>query len=151
MVYVTHDQAEAMTLATRIAILQHGEIVQVGAPLELYRRPVNTFVATFLGNPAMNLLPAQVGRNFSSGENGHQIGIRPEDVQLATSPASGWDAGRVLVFEPMGSESVVTVEQNGHRVVARVTPDVRVEPGQQVWMRLPPDRVLKFDAEGRRA
>jgi ABC-type sugar transport system ATPase subunit len=151
MVYVTHDQAEAMTLATRIAILHHGEIVQVGAPLELYRRPVNTFVATFLGNPPMNLLPVQVDRNFSSAENGHQIGIRPEDVQLATSPASGWDAGRVLVVEPMGSESLVTVEQNGHRIVARVAPDVRAEPGQQVWMRLPPDRVLRFDAEGRRA
>ena len=151
MVYVTHDQAEAMTLATRIAIMQHGEIVQIGAPLDLYRRPVNTFVATFLGNPPMNLLPAHLGRNVSSGENGHQIGIRPEDVQLATSPAAGWDAGRVLVVEPMGSESLMTVEQNGHRIVARVSPDVRVEPGQEVWVRLPPDRVLRFDAEGRRA
>ena len=141
MVYVTHDQAEAMTLATRIAIMRQGEIVQIGAPLDLYRRPVNTFVATFLGNPPMNLLPV----------NGTQIGIRPEDVQLATMPASGWDAGRVLVVEPMGSESLVTIDREGHRLVARLAPDVGVEPGQDIWVRLPPERVLRFDAEGRRA
>jgi ABC-type sugar transport system ATPase subunit len=141
MVYVTHDQAEAMTLATRIAIMRQGEIVQIGAPLDLYRRPVNTFVATFLGNPPMNLLPV----------NGTQIGIRPEDVQLATTPASGWDAGRVLVVEPMGSESLVTIDREGHRLVARLAPDVGVEPGQDIWVRLPPERVLRFDAEGRRA
>jgi ABC-type sugar transport system ATPase subunit len=152
MVYVTHDQAEAMTLATRIAIMQHGTIVQIGAPLDLYRRPVNTFVATFLGNPPMNLLPAHVDPNFSSGgDNGHQIGIRPEDVQLATTPASGWDAGRVLVMEPMGSESLMTLERDGQRLVARVSPDVRAEPGQQVWVRLPPERVLRFDDKGRKA
>jgi ABC-type sugar transport system ATPase subunit len=141
MVYVTHDQAEAMTLATRIAIMRQGEIVQIGALLDLYRRPVNTFVATFLGNPPMNLLPV----------NGTQIGIRPEDVQLATTPASGWDAGRVLVVEPMGSESLVTIDREGHRLVARLAPDVGVEPGQDIWVRLPPERVLRFDAEGRRA
>jgi ABC-type sugar transport system ATPase subunit len=140
MVYVTHDQAEAMTLATRIAILQHGEIVQVGAPLELYRFPVNTFVGTFLGNPSMNLLRV----------NGNQLGIRPEDVQLATTARPGWDPGRVLVVEPMGSESLMTIERDGQRLVARVAPDFRVEPGQQVWVRLPPERVLEFDAEGRR-
>ena len=141
MVYVTHDQAEAMTLATRIAIMQQGEIVQVGAPLELYKRPVNTFVATFLGNPAMNLLPM----------NGGRIGVRPEDVQLATTPASDWEVGRVLVVEPMGSESLVTIERGGHRIVARVAPDVRVEPGQDVWIHFSPDRVIRFDGEGRRA
>jgi ABC-type sugar transport system ATPase subunit len=140
MVYVTHDQAEAMTLATRIAIMQHGEIVQVGAPLELYRRPVNTFVATFLGNPPMNLLPV----------NGAQVGVRPEDVQLATTAASGWDVGRVLVVEPMGSESLVTLESNGNRIVARVAPDAGVEPGQPVWIHFAPDRVIRFDGEGRR-
>jgi ABC-type sugar transport system ATPase subunit len=141
MVYVTHDQAEAMTLATRIAIMQQGEIVQIGAPLELYRRPVNTFVATFLGNPPMNLVPV----------NGVQLGVRPEDVQLATTPTSDWDIGRVLVVEPMGSESLVTIERSGHRIVARSAPDARVEPGQEVWIHFAPDRVIRFDGEGRRA
>ena len=138
MVYVTHDQAEAMTLATRIAIMQRGEVVQVGAPLDLYRHPVNTFVATFLGNPPMNLLPV----------NGIQIGIRPEDVQLATTPAEGWDTGRVLVVEPMGSESLMTLERRGHRLVARVAPDFHAEPGQELWVRLPEEKVLRFDEGG---
>jgi len=138
MVYVTHDQAEAMTLATRIAIMQRGEVVQVGAPLDLYRHPVNTFVATFLGNPPMNLLPV----------NGIQIGIRPEDVQLATTPAEGWDTGRVLVVEPMGSESLMTLDRRGHRLVARVAPDFHAEPGQELWVRLPEEKVLRFDEGG---
>jgi ABC-type sugar transport system ATPase subunit len=161
MVYVTHDQAEAMTLAGRIAIMHRGEIVQVGAPLELYRRPVNTFVATFLGNPPMNLLTVEGGRGQGAGERLQeagqrvqaermQIGIRPEDVQIAASPAPDWEEARVFVIEPMGSESLVTLERNGHRIVARVAPDLRVEPGQQVWMRFPPDRVLRFDEQGRR-
>ena len=138
MVYVTHDQAEAMTLATRIAIMQRGEVVQVGAPLDLYRHPVNTFVATFLGNPPMNLLPV----------NGIQIGIRPEDVQLATTPAEGWDTGRVLVVEPMGSESLMTLDRRGHRLVARVAPDFHAESGQELWVRLPEEKVLRFDEGG---
>jgi ABC-type sugar transport system ATPase subunit len=157
MVYVTHDQAEAMTLAARIAIMQHGEIVQVGAPLDLYRRPVNTFVATFLGSPPINLLAPPGARieargagAVSGNRNGAQIGIRPEDVQVSVTTAPGWDAARVLVFEPMGSESLVTVDRAGERIVARVTPDFRVEPGQQVWMRFPEERLLYFDEEGRR-
>jgi ABC-type sugar transport system ATPase subunit len=157
MVYVTHDQAEAMTLATRIAIMQHGHVVQVGAPLELYLRPVNTFVATFLGSPPMNLIAASAARGEEQGagavqgsRNRREIGVRPEDVQVATTKRAEWDCGRVLVVEPMGSESLITLERNGHRVVARVSPDVRVEPGQQVWMRFAPDRVLHFDEQGRR-
>jgi multiple sugar transport system ATP-binding protein len=144
MVYVTHDQAEAMTLASRIAIMRAGEIVQVGAPLELYRRPVNTFVATFLGSPPINLLPA--GDTGGSG----QMGIRPEDVQVSDAPRAGWERGQVLVFEPLGSESLVTVEHGAHRVVARIPADIQVEAGQAVWVHLPPDRQLTFDAEGRR-
>ena len=87
MVYVTHDQGEAMTLAGRIAILHNGMIVQVGAPLDLYRRPANTFVATFLGCPAMNILDA------GQDGTGNRIGIRPEDVQIATTPQAGWETG----------------------------------------------------------
>ena len=155
MVYVTHDQAEAMTLATRIAIMLRGEIVQIGAPLELYRRPANTFVATFLGNPAMNLLPLEGLRAQSSGlrvepASRHQAGIRPEDVEVSLSPGAGWDTARVLVVEPMGSDSLLTLEHTGTRIVARVAPDMRVEADQHVWLRFPPDRLLYFDRDGRR-
>jgi ABC-type sugar transport system ATPase subunit len=143
MIYVTHDQGEAMTLGSRVAIMQRGAIVQAGAPLELYRTPVNTFVATFLGSPPMNLVN-------STEVPGHgtrvTIGVRPEDVDVASSPATGWDDARVSVVEPMGSETLVTLEYRSQRLVARVPADRRFEPGQPAWVRLPPDRVLMFDA-----
>jgi multiple sugar transport system ATP-binding protein len=138
-VYVTHDQAEAMTLAGRIAIMQQGSIVQVGAPLELYRRPVNTFVATFLGSPAMNL--------FDERRNGQAVkaGVRPEDVQVSAARVDGWDAARVLVVEPMGSEMLVTLERGGQRLVARTLADLPLQPDSPAWVRLPPDRLHYFD------
>jgi ABC-type sugar transport system ATPase subunit len=145
MIYVTHDQSEAMTLGGRIAILQHGRIVQVGAPLELYRQPVNTFVATFLGSPPMNLLTTR--------RNGSEIilGIRPEDVQLAVAERDGWDAARVLVVEPMGNEMLVTVERGTDRIVARTAADLPVEPNAAVWVHLPSARTHEFGGEdGRR-
>jgi ABC-type sugar transport system ATPase subunit len=157
MVYVTHDQAEAMTLATRIAIMQHGQIVQVGAPLDLYRRPVNTFVATFLGNPAMNVLslagmgPTPPGASgLPDTGAGLQIGIRPEDVKVSLAPMTGWEGATVLVLEPMGSDSLLTLEREGTRIVARVPPDLRVEAGQRVYLQFPADRLLYFDGKGRR-
>ena len=140
LVYVTHDQGEAMTLGHRIAVMQRGAIVQAGPPLDLYRRPVNTFVATFLGSPPMNLI--EETRNGSRV----QIGARPEDVGVAASPAAGYDEGRVLVVEPMGSETLVTLDYRAQRLVARVPADRQFEPGQTAYVRLPPDRVLVFDA-----
>jgi len=145
MIYVTHDQGEAMTLGSRVAIMQRGTIVQAGAPLELYRKPVNTFVATFLGSPPMNLLNRIEG---TEGGAGVTIGVRPEDVDVAASPAGGGDEARVSVVEPMGSETLVTLEYRAQRLVARVPADRQFEPGQSAWVRLPPDRVLKFDATG---
>jgi len=141
MIYVTHDQSEAMTLGSRIAIMQRGAIVQIGEPLELYRRPVNTFVGTFLGNPPMNLIEdSRTGARVT-------IGVRPEDVDVASSAASGWDEARVVVVEPMGSETLVTLEYRAQRLVARVPADFRLEPGQRAWVHLPPGRVMTFAAE----
>jgi ABC-type sugar transport system ATPase subunit len=144
MVYVTHDQAEAMTLAGRVAIVRTGRIVQVGAPLELYRRPADTFVATFLGNPAMNI--------FEQERNGQRltIGVRPEDVQIALTARDGWRPARVLVVEPMGSEVLVTLDLDGTRLVARAPADLPVNADAQVYLHLPADRLHTFDADGRR-
>ena len=139
MIYVTHDQGEAMTLGSRIAIMQRGTIVQVGPPLELYRRPVNTFVATFLGSPPMNLI--EESRNGAHVK----IGVRPEDVGVASSPANGWDNARIVVVEPMGGETLVTLEYRNQRLVARVPDDSPLEAGQPAWVRLPPERTLVFD------
>jgi ABC-type sugar transport system ATPase subunit len=143
MIYVTHDQGEAMTLGHRVAIMQHGAIVQAGPPLELYREPVNTFVATFLGSPPMNLLDRL---EKTPGGASVTIGVRPEDVDVASTPGPGWDTARISVVEPMGSETLVTLEYRGQRLVARVPADRQFEPGQSAWVRLAPDRVLRFDA-----
>src|SRR3954454_24755054 len=144
MIYVTHDQGEAMTLGGRIAVMQRGAIVQIGAPLDLYRHPVNPFVATFLGSPPMNLI--EDSRNGATVT----VGIRAEDVLVSADSAGGSDQARVVVVEPMGSETLVTLEYRGQRLVARLEGDCRLAPGQTAWVRLQPERVLTFDASGRR-
>jgi ABC-type sugar transport system ATPase subunit len=141
LVYVTHDQGEAMTLGHRIAVMQRGAVVQAGSPMALYRSPVNTFVATFLGSPPMNLIEAA-----SNGAR-VQLGVRPEDVDVAPLPASGADQARVLVVERMGSETLVTLEYRAQRLVARVSGDRQFESGQTAYVRLPSDRVLTFAAD----
>ena len=93
----------------------------------------------------MNLLNRIEG---TEGGAGVTIGVRPEDVDVAASPAGGGDEARVSVVEPMGSETLVTLEYRAQRLVARVPADRQFEPGQSAWVRLPPDRVLKFDASG---
>jgi multiple sugar transport system ATP-binding protein len=104
MIYVTHDQGEAMTLGGRIAVMQRGGVVQIGPPLDLYRQPINTFVGTFLGSPPMNLIDG------SRHGTAVTIGVRAEDVAVSASPAAGSDEARVLVVEPMGSETLLTLE-----------------------------------------
>ena len=115
MVYVTHDQTEAMTLADRIVVLRDGRVEQVGTPLELYKNPVNTFVAGFIGSPAMNFLEATVQNNRVNVDGASicnmgvkdgpvKLGVRPEHLTVS---ASGVFKGRVSVFEHLGGESFV--------------------------------------------
>jgi len=168
-IYVTHDQAEAMTLGDRVALLRGGTLEQVGPPLELYRRPANRFVATFLGSPAINLWPARLGGNGTvraagieipvdpaTGQAVHgrarlEVGVRPEDVSVAARPVPGGAEARVLVAEPMGNETIVTLERDGVRIVARASADLDLEPGAPLWFAPSAERALFFDAEtGRR-
>jgi len=142
MIYVTHDQGEAMTLGGRIAILQRGRVVQIGTPLDLYRQPANTFVAAFLGSPPMNLI--------ADNGAGRTIGIRPEDVELSAARVDGWDEARTLVVEAMGSETLVTLEYRAHRLVARAPGSAPFEAGRTAWIRLPPERTIIFDDHGNR-
>src|SRR5690606_10748011 len=126
-VYVTHDQIEAMTMADRIVVMHDGIVEQVGRPLELYDQPVNTFVAGFLGSPAMNLLPGRIRREGgkvlfelesggvialpadSAGEDGRPLllGIRPEHIAIAPGGDAGF-AARAVVTEPTGAETLIT-------------------------------------------
>jgi ABC-type sugar transport system ATPase subunit len=144
MIYVTHDQSEAMTLGSRIAVMRAGAIVQTGAPLELYRRPIDIFVATFLGSPPMNLV------TDTGGDPAARIGIRPEDIELSAAPRDGWEPARTVVVEPMGNETLVTVEYRGQRLVARAGGNHAIDAADTLWIRLPADRVVRFDLDGRR-
>ena len=144
MIYVTHDQGEAMTLGGRVAVMQCGAIVQIGAPLDLYRQPVNTFVGTFLGSPPMNLI--EESRNGTTVT----IGVRAEDIAVTASPASGFDEARVVVVEPMGSETLVTLEYRGQPLIARAPGNSHFDPGQTVSIHFPADRTVTFDTDGAR-
>jgi len=156
MVYVTHDQVEALTMGDRVAVLDAGVLQQVGDPDEVYRRPANRFVATFLGSPAMNVLPARVedGRlragpfafDAPPDVRGRrlEVGIRPEHVALTVdgTPAV------VEVVEAAGNETFLHLDAAGHRLVARAGPDERPAVGSTVAVAVAvPGRVHVFDAD----
>ncbi len=163
-IYVTHDQGEAMTLGTRVALLRAGSVEQVGPPLELYRRPATRFVAGFLGSPAISFLPVTrtngaldvAGTRLPARPEAPpgatlEAGVRPEDVELAAEARPGFAPARALAAEPMGNETIVTLEAGGARVVARAGPEFHAAPGAALFFRLVPERVHLFDAAtGRR-
>jgi ABC-type sugar transport system ATPase subunit len=141
MVYVTHDQEEAMTLGQRIAVLRTGSIEQVATPGELYRRPVNMFVAGFIGSPGMNFLGGYAGAATA--------GIRPHDVELV-APEGADLCGSVDIVEPLGHAQVVHVATPAGRLLAVIAPDRRVTAGDTVGIRIPLDRLHRFDEQGMR-
>jgi multiple sugar transport system ATP-binding protein len=144
-VYVTHDQAEAMTLGHRVAVLQDGELQQVGPPRELYERPANLFVAGFIGSPAMNLVPA----HLLNGRSGGILGFRPEHVDV--NGQGDGIAARVDVVEDIGADAYVfcSADLGGEqrRLVART--DVRNAPkqGERVTLRPRAEEAHLFDPE----
>jgi multiple sugar transport system ATP-binding protein len=157
-VYVTHDQIEAMTMADRIVVLRDGRISQSGAPLDLYDRPANTFVAGFIGSPAMNLIEG-VGQGAAvaagplrlpamGAAEGRPIiyGIRPEHWRLgASAEAPGVDAV-IKVVEPTGSETHLVAEAGGQEVVAISRDRLLVRPGDRVRLQADAARAHLFDA-----
>jgi multiple sugar transport system ATP-binding protein len=145
IVYVTHDQEEAMTLGDRVVVMHDGAIEQAAPPMEVYSRPATLFVAGFVGSPEMNLLPQP---------DGTLLGVRPQDLAVV-SPGTGELEGMVDVVEPRGSELLLYVRAGGAltgrdlRVIA--PPDLAVSPEQPVGLRLDPARVHRFDpSTGRR-
>ena len=155
-VYVTHDQVEAMTLGSRIAVMKGGVLQQLGTPDEIYNRPANTYVATFIGSPTMNLIE---GRASGSGQfavagtqldltapphphQALQLGLRPEHIRL--SDVAPW-RGVVFLVEPTGADTYVVVDTAAGKVTVRATPQTQVRPGDAVGLDVQAEHVTWFD------
>jgi multiple sugar transport system ATP-binding protein len=143
MIYVTHDQVEAMTMADRIAVFNGGIIEQVGTPLELYQHPVNKFVAGFIGSPKMNFIEVP---NTETNET-KSLGVRPEHF-IISQDAGTW-AGKVGVIEHLGSESFLHVTlTNGTTVTVKADGDCPLEYGDSVFLTAQKNKVHTFDTNG---
>jgi multiple sugar transport system ATP-binding protein len=146
MIYVTHDQVEAMTMADKIVVLQAGVIEQVGSPLELYRSPRNKFVAGFIGSPKMNFIEGPEAAKHDA----QTIGIRPEHIEVSTS--EGLWQGKVGVAEHLGSDTFIHVHgvPGCDPMTVRVGGEIPVHHGDTVFLNPNLDHLHRFDAEGLR-
>ncbi|MEZ8144457.1 sugar ABC transporter ATP-binding protein [Enterovibrio norvegicus FF-162] len=175
IVYVTHDQIEAMTLATKIAVMKDGEVQQLGSPAEVYDNPANTFVATFMGSPSMNLFDAKVEASDSSKTqleiHGHEgeaqvvsynrgfselasyvgktvsLGVRPEDISDQKQGGEGTLLCKVDVTEPTGADTYVITLLSGKEVVARMPANANLKPGDITHFAFNPEKLVLFDRE----
>jgi multiple sugar transport system ATP-binding protein len=162
-IYVTHDQIEAMTMADRIIVLRDGRIEQEGRPLDLYDRPDNTFVASFIGSPAMNLLEGVVEGDVLSIRDGLTLplvppgpcgphvtlGVRPEHLRVLPQHETAGLPAQVRTVEPTGSETVLVAQMAGHPLTVLVRERLPVRPGEQVRLLPDPRHVHWFDSSGR--
>lgn len=164
-VYVTHDQTEAMTMGDRIAILNDGELQQIGTPLECYHQPENQFVAGFIGSPSMNFLTVELqddtlehaafSYHLSDGladdlpRDGDEVvlGIRPEDIELVDEPSDDSIPATAQVVEPTGDVSYVYIPFGGETVTASVSGDTIVRDGQELHLVFPSEKVHLFDTK----
>jgi multiple sugar transport system ATP-binding protein len=168
VVYVTHDQVEAMTMADRIVVLNAGKVAQEAAPIELYHRPENAFVATFIGSPRMNLIPMTLSRPISGSvrlENADgwsielpdpgpglasgpaRLGVRPEHLKLADGLARDFEA-EIVVVERLGVETYLTIGSLADPVMVRVEGDVAIRPGDRVGFAIDRAGTHLFGADG---
>jgi multiple sugar transport system ATP-binding protein len=175
MIYVTHDQVEAMTMGDRICVMKDGTIMQVAAPLELYNRPANLYVAGFIGSPQMNFFRGvlrQAGDRLSFVETnvngygadltltsvlsraaGNQdgrsvvLGVRPENIHAVTAPQPGVTvAARVELVEPMGAETYLHLTTGATGLIARMPPEAHQDVGTMTYLAFSPEKIHLFDA-----
>jgi multiple sugar transport system ATP-binding protein len=172
MIYVTHDQTEAMTMGDKIVILKDGEVQQIGIPMELYNKPINKFVAGFIGSPAMNFFSGKILRSdkiyflidkinakIEFDEMQHKrlqpyqdkeitIGIRPEDILVSTEKSSGEDiSAQIEVVEPMGNETLIYFTLQNTQMIARGNPNQYYKTGSVYSMRFHKSKIHLFDKE----
>ena len=169
-VYVTHDQAEAMTLAHRVAVMRGGRLQQFDTPMNIYNQPVNRFVAEFVGSPGMNFIDGHHDRNnrlFTAGElslplmdsqitrlktcERVTLGIRPEHVHVSHTSREGWIPATVYVSELMGNETFVFLHPFGEKIIARAPADFRADLEDKVWVQFEMGRAHFFDSESGKA
>ncbi|MVO14609.1 ABC transporter ATP-binding protein [Parasedimentitalea huanghaiensis] len=163
MVYVTHDQVEALTLADRIVVLEGGNIQQIGSPLELYERPANRFVAQFIGSPTMNIIPVSPAQNGVTLANGTclslsdtldlnaaaELGIRPEHIHVLPYGTGDFDA-EAEVVEHLGSDTNLFVRVDGiGPLMVRVHGNVPNQPGDRIGLRFQLENIHIFSTDGR--
>ncbi|WP_219471730.1 ABC transporter ATP-binding protein [Nonomuraea rhizosphaerae] len=168
LIYVTHDQTEALTFADEVVVLNEGAIVQAGEPAELFLSPAHEFVGHFIGSPGMNVIPAEItadglvrvgdtdvgralgdtGADRAAGEapapGPVRVGVRPEFAVLGGDPVSPGLPVRVTGVDRMGAYNLVHVEAGGHPVIARTDAEARFKPGDTEYLRLPPDRTFLY-------
>jgi multiple sugar transport system ATP-binding protein len=173
-IYVTHDQAEAMTMSDRIAVMDQGRVQQCASPLEIYNRPANQFVAGFMGSPPMNFIPGQLQRDngslyflasgikqrlpdrLTAAADGASVGsvvlgVRPEHISLSTQEGEGDHRATVFVEEPMGADVLVTVNVDAALLKARADAEFRSTPGQALGLTFAEQKLHLFAADDGRA
>jgi multiple sugar transport system ATP-binding protein len=153
-IYVTHDQAEAMTLASRVAVLNKGKLQQFDTPLNIYNQPANRFVAEFVGSPSMNFIDGKIERDVfvsdviqfpvARADEEVSVGIRPEHVHVFTQPQDGAIPAAVYVTELMGNETFVFLSIGAQRLIARAAADFRAQEESTVWVKIETDKAHFF-------
>jgi multiple sugar transport system ATP-binding protein len=174
MIYVTHDQVEAMTMADKIVVMKGGVIQQIGSPLELYNHPTNRFVAGFIGSPPMNFMTVTVkeeGGKLIMDEGSFALpitgkyadvlksyvgkelvfGARPEDLHFQEQGSDDAFKTKVTVIEPLGAEIHLYIETEKHQMIARTSPDHMFHVGDDAWFRPEMSKVIFFDMESEKA
>jgi multiple sugar transport system ATP-binding protein len=163
--YVTHDQAEALTMADLVAVMKDGILQQIAPPSEIYERPANRFVATFVGSPAMSVLAGTIddaglhigdatirldpARHEACRKSAAEaIGLRPEDLALAEPGGDATLSGEIYVVEPMGNETLVDVRVNGERLTVRTRKGFNAPIGSSIGVQFDPANACFFDAAG---
>ena len=164
-IYVTHDQTEAMTMGDRIAILNDGELQQIGTPLECYHTPANEFVAGFIGSPSMNFLDIsyrngqlvhdefsydlspEVAETLETAGSGYVLGIRPEDIHIATGDAKNAITATVNVVEPLGDVAHVNIDIGGETYTASIDGTPNYDPGTEIQITFPEREIHLFEAD----
>ncbi|MDW8319226.1 MAG: ABC transporter ATP-binding protein, partial [Anaerolineae bacterium] len=169
-IYVTHDQAEAMTMADTLLVMRGGRVEQAGDPEAIYRRPASAFVAGFIGSPMINLIQGRLDEaaaafavgaariplpdalRSAAARLGHRpllLGVRPEDVVVSPAPQPEFLPARAVVREPLGKEALLLLAVDflppAALLRAIVPPDLRPGPDETVWLRFPPERLHLFD------